>query len=104
MDPASRREYPSRDSTAIHRQRPITNRYNASTIATPIQPNSSLSTENAKSVVCSGMKFKCDCEPNPQPLPVSPPEPMAILDWMMFQPAPSASLSGSRNIMIRSFW
>ena len=30
-------------------------------------------------------------QPWPQPTPVQPPEPIAILDWMMFQPAPSGS-------------
>lgn len=44
----------SRASLAIHRQRPTTNRYNASVIDTPTQPNSSDSTAKMKSVVCSG--------------------------------------------------
>jgi len=34
------------------------------------------------------------------------PRPMADegQDWMMFQPVPSGSLSGSRNVRIRCFW
>ena len=29
---------------------------------------------------------------------------MAALDWMMFQPVPSGSLSGSRKVSTRCFW
>jgi hypothetical protein len=47
-----------------------------------------------KSVWLSGRKSSCDCVPCVQPLPDQPPEPIAVLDWMMFQPAPSRSLSG----------
>ena len=33
-----------------------------------------------------------------------PPEPIAIFDWMMFQPVPSGSDSGLRKVRMRSFW
>ena len=42
--------------------------------------------------------------PWPQPWPVQLPEPIAIFDWMMFQPVPSGSDSGSRKVRMRSFW
>ncbi len=42
--------------------------------------------------------------PCPQPLPVKPPAPIAIFDWMMFQPLPSGSDSGLRKVRMRSFW
>ncbi len=80
------------------------NRYRASRVITPIQPHSSLSTEKMKSVVCSGRKSRCAWLPCPQPLPLKPPEPIAILDWMMFQPVPSGSDSGFMKVRMRSRW
>ena len=47
-----------------------------------------------KSVCFSGRKLSRLWVPCRKPLPDSPPEPMAILAWVMFQPAPSASDSG----------
>src|SRR5690606_14836028 len=52
--PARMRAEAARASAALHRQRPITKPYSASTVATPTQPNSSASTAKMKSVVCSG--------------------------------------------------
>ncbi|QNG67301.1 hypothetical protein NIPOLPBK_00468 [Stenotrophomonas maltophilia] len=102
--PASNRACVSRACTAIHRQRPTTNRYSANTVATPIQPNSSASTENAKSVVYSGRKSSVAWVPCPQPRPSQPPEPIAMRDCRMFQPVPSGSADGSRKVSTRSFW
>ena len=50
----------------------------------PIRPNSSENTAKMKSVVRSGMKSRCVCEPLSQPLPASPPEPTAIVDWIVW--------------------
>ena len=57
-----------------------------------------------KSVRLSGRNSSCACVPYVRPLPENPPEPSAILDWMMFQPVPKGSLSGSRNVSTRAFW
>ncbi|MNQ96132.1 hypothetical protein D3C85_1117240 [compost metagenome] len=70
----------------------------------PTRPNSSPITAMMKSVWLSGRKSRCDWVPSSQPLPNTPPEPMAALDWMMFQPVPSGSLSGSRKVRTRCFW
>jgi len=43
---------PSLAQVAIHKQRPITNKYSSKTTTTPIQPHSSLNTEKAKSMLC----------------------------------------------------
>ena len=47
---------------------------------TPRNPSSSAKTEKIKSVDCSGTKSSCDWEPFVRPLPVKPPEPIAIFD------------------------
>ena len=47
-----------------------------------------------KSVVRSGMNSRCVCVPCMKPLPVRPPEPIAIMPWMMWKPLPSGSLRG----------
>ena len=46
----------------------------------PKRPNSSLKTAKIKSVVRSGKKSSWPCEPLSQPLPISPPDPIAIED------------------------
>ena len=56
-----------------------------------------------KSVCFSGRKFSRLWVPCRKPLPDNPPEPMAILAWVMFQPAPSASDSGLRKVITRAF-
>ena len=57
-----------------------------------------------KSVVRSGMNSRWVCVPCMKPLPVSPPEPMAISPWMMWKPLPSGSLDGSSSVQTRCFW
>ena len=42
--------------------------------------------------------------PFKKPLPLKPPDPTAILDWMIWYPAPRGSLSGFRNVRILNFW
>ncbi len=49
-----------------------------------MRPNSSEYTAKMKSVWRSGMNSRCDCVPFSQPLPARPPEPTAIVDWMMW--------------------
>ena len=44
----------------------------------PTRPSSSPATVNTKSVCCSGMNRPCVWEPWNSPLPVRPPEPMAM--------------------------
>ena len=50
----------------------------------PIRPNSSENTAKMKSVWRSGMNSRCAWVPFSQPLPARPPEPTAIVDWMMW--------------------
>ena len=57
-----------------------------------------------KSVVRSGMNSRWACVPCVQPLPVMPPEPMAMVDWMMWKPLPSGSVVGSISVITRSRW
>ena len=54
----------------------------------PSRPHSSPRTEKMKSVWCSGMKSRWICVPLSQPLPASPPEQIAMVDWMMLFPPP----------------
>ena len=70
----------------------------------PAKPNSSQKLVQMKSVWLSGRKFSRLWVPLRKPLPATPPEPMAILAWVMFQPLPSASLAGSRKVSTRAFW
>ena len=37
-------------------------------------------------------------------MPVSPPEPTAILDWIIWYPEPNGSFSGFIKVNILSFW
>ena len=53
-----------------------------------MKPNSSPMTQKMKSVEFSGMYASCVCVPLVNPLPNSPPEPMAAFAWMMWKPAP----------------
>ncbi|MCY1553282.1 hypothetical protein D9M68_897510 [compost metagenome] len=39
-----------------------------------------------------------------KPLPQTPPEPMAIMPWMMWNPLPSGSLDGSSSVHTRWRW
>jgi hypothetical protein len=65
----------------------------------PSKPRSSEKT--AKDEV--GMSFGDELQmrvwvPSSQPLPKLPPDPMAIVDWMMWYPAPSGSVVGSISV------
>ena len=57
-----------------------------------------------KSVVRSGMNSRCVWVPCMKPLPQRPPEPMAIMPWMMWKPLPSGSLDGSSSVHTRWRW
>ncbi len=57
-----------------------------------------------KSVVRSGMNSRWVCVPLMKPLPVTPPEPIAIMPWMMWKPLPSGSVVGSSSVQMRCFW
>ena len=52
----------------------------AQKIIDPISPHSSAYAEKIKSVSGSGRNFRRDWVPKPKPLPVSSPEPTAIVD------------------------
>ena len=45
----------------------------------PTKPHSSPTVQNIKSVSCSGTKLNLVCVPFKNPLPKTPPEPIAIL-------------------------
>ena len=53
-------------------------RKSSSTTAHPMKPSSSPTVQKMKSVSCSGTYFSFVCVPLRNPLPFSPPEPMAI--------------------------
>ena len=57
-----------------------------------------------KSVCFSGRKLSRLCEPCRKPLPDKPAGADGDLAWLMFQPAPSASDRGLRNVITRAFW
>ena len=57
-----------------------------------------------KSVVRSGMNSRWVWVPFMKPFPVRPPEPMAIMPWMMWKPLPSGSVVGSSRVHTRCFW
>ena len=78
--PASNLPNASCALTAMYKPRPIINKYRLSKTHTPNKPNSSLKTENIKSVWRSGKNSNCDCVPSNQPLPSMPPDPIAIFD------------------------
>src|SRR4051795_2516850 len=69
----------SRDAFATDRDSTIRNRYNVSTTLTPTKPHSSPRTEKMKSVCRAGRYSRLTCVPCRNPLPVMPPEPVAIL-------------------------
>ena len=70
----------------------------------PIRPNSSENTAKMKSVWRSGMNSRWAWVPFSQPLPDKPPEPTAMVDWMMWKPAPSGSVVGSSSVSTRLRW
>ena len=63
----------------------ITMKYNIIKIKPPIKPSSSVKKEKMKSVVYSGRKLKWLCVPFNNPFPQNPPDPIAILDWIMLK-------------------
>ena len=67
----------------------------------PKRPNSSPITEKIKSEWLSGIKSNWLWVPDKYPLPTKPPEPIAVLDWEIFQPAPSKSDSGLNRVITR---
>ena len=50
-----------------------------------------------------GTKFKPVCVPFKYPFPNNPPEPIAILDCVMFQPDPNGSILGLISVSILCF-
>ena len=56
------------------------NANNTRIVAHPTKPNCSPSTLKIKSVCPSGKKARFVCVPLPNPFPVRPPEPMAVMD------------------------
>jgi hypothetical protein len=57
-----------------------------------------------KSVWRSGRKARWVWVPSIQPFPVMPPEPIAIVDWMMWKPLPSGSRVGSSSVQDALRW
>ena len=94
----------STDRFAIKKLRYTTTNSNPKTTKQPIRPNSSPTTEKIKSVWFSGKKFNWLWVPSKRPLPNSNPEPIAILDWIIWYPAPKGSTLGFKNTIIRCFW
>jgi hypothetical protein len=83
--------------TIIKRERKKTNMH-------PAKPVSSAIIEKIKSVDCWGRYLKWLCVPLRNPLPKTPPEPTAVIDWIMFHPAPRGSIYGSRNTTSLIIW
>ena len=81
--PAVRRENVVDALAAIIMPRAMMSTYSAVSTMVPTRPNSSPNTARMKSVERSGTKSSCACVPLSQPLPRMPPEPIAIVDWMM---------------------
>ncbi len=82
--PAIRRWKVSWPRMAMTMQRTTMAVYSASSSSTPIRPSSSEYTAKMKSVCASGRKSSLAWVPSSQPLPNRPPEPMAILLWVMW--------------------
>ena len=78
--------------------------YIASNIIEPINPNSSENNVNIKSVCFSGKNSKYPWVPFKKPFPKRRPDPTAIYDWIIWEPAPKGSLSGSKKVRILNFW
>lgn len=84
MLPANKREKVLRACEAITTPLKMIKLISSNKSKLPIMPNSSLKTEKIKSVVLSGKNSSWDCVPFNQPLPVKPPEPWAMVDWMIW--------------------
>lgn len=74
------------------------------TAALPTKPCSSPMVQKIKSECCSGTKLNLVWVPSRNPFPQSRPEPIAILDWVTFQPMPVGSSFGSTSTLIRFRW
>ena len=72
--------------------------------AEPTNPHSSPTVQNMKSVLCSGTILNLVWVPWRSPLPLSPPEPIAILDWWTLYPAPFRSSVIPHRFSILSLW
>ena len=68
-------------------------------IIEPVKPNCSEKIAKTKSVSFSGKKSKLLCDPPKKPFPRIPPDPIAILDWIIWYPFPNGSRSGLRKII-----
>ncbi|MNN60209.1 hypothetical protein D3C81_1753780 [compost metagenome] len=104
IDPASSRENSVGALAAMNSPRKISSKYSTSSAALPIRPNSSEKTAKMKSVCFSGMNSRWVCVPLRKPLPSTPPEPIAMIDWMVWKPLPSGSLVGSSSVHTRCCW
>ena len=73
-------------------------------VSITIKPSSSPITLTIKSDSCTGKNFNWVWVPWPRPFPKSPPEPSAVLLWIIWYPAPSGSNSGLIELRILFFW
>ena len=73
--------------------------YTASSPTAKIRPNSSVMEANMKSEWYSGMSRGM---PMPSPMPNSPPEPMAISDWISWKPLSWGSIQGFCQMATRA--
>ena len=70
----------------------------------PKNPNCSAKTVKIKSVCFSGKNSKLLWVPCLKPYPKKPPDPIAILDWIIWYPDPNGSFSGFKKVSILCFW
>ena len=75
--------YSSVVSRAIRQARHSTTPSSTMIRPAPRKPSSSPATVKTKSVCCSGTNWPVVWEPWKSPLPVSPPEPIAIRAWLV---------------------
>ena len=81
--PPSKRENSVGASSAMNRPRKIRKMKPDTSSRLPTSPNSSEKAAKMKSVVRSGMNSRWVWVPAMKPLPNMPPEPIAIMPWMM---------------------
>ena len=70
------------DLAAVTKIRQIKIRKTKIIASEPTNPVASAQPEKIKSICATGTNCSCDCVAFPNPLPVSPPEPTAIFDWL----------------------
>ena len=73
----------------------------AITAVVPIRPSSSPTIAKIMSVCASG-RYEIFETPWPSPSPVIPPEPIPMIAWTVWKPAPCGSCQGSRKLRKRS--